>query len=107
MPSWLAIGVSSGPKMISAGAPSRTAPKTIIISTESSRNIRLPYWCAKAIIVAETCCGICSMVSANDRLVAAATMKRMPPAIDAERTKSSASARTLSSRNARLPTTSA
>ena len=39
--------------------------------------------------IAETSCGICSMVSANDRLDAAATMNRMLPAIDAERTKSS------------------
>ena len=41
-PSWEAIGVSSGPKIISAGAPSSTAPKMIMISTDNSTNMVLP-----------------------------------------------------------------
>ena len=67
----------------------------------------LPYWWANATMVVDIICGICSIVSANDRLEADATINRMLPAIDAERTKSCASARKLSSRNTTLPAISA
>ena len=106
-PSCAAIGVSNGPKMMSAGAPSRMAPNTIMISTESITNMVLPHACANSIMNDDRYCGICWIVSANERLDAAATMNRMLPAIEAERTNSRATDDQVSSRKASQPTTSA
>ena len=49
-------------------------------------NACAPYPCPNATSASDRYCGICWMVRAKDTLDAAATMNRMLPAMDAERT---------------------
>ena len=65
MPSCTATGTSSGPKMISAAAPSSTAPMTIRMAIDSSRNSQAPLLPETAIIASASRCGTCCKVSMN------------------------------------------
>ena len=106
-PSLIAIGVSSGPNRIMAGAPSRIMPNTIMTTEAITTNAVAPYCAPNCVIVSDMRFGMRSMVSAYPSPDAAATMNRMLPVIDAACTKRRTTIFQVSSRKASPPTTNA
>src|SRR6478609_9594232 len=106
-PSCTATGSSSGPKMISAAAPSSTEPITISTAIASRMNSQVPLVLDNPSMKSPTACGTCCKVSVNASDCAAATMNSTSPARVAPWTKLCAADVKLSSRNTTLPTTSA
>ena len=78
MPIWPATGISSGPKMISAAAPSRTEPMTIRMRIDSSRNGEAPHLRQRDHRLRQSM-GNCCNVSTKASDCAAATMNSTSP----------------------------
>src|SRR5882757_9528410 len=106
MPSLTATG-SSGPKMISAAAPSSTEPITISTTIDSSMNSQVPCDPDNDSMKSPTACGTCCSVRMKASDCAAATMNNTSPDRVADCTKLCAAVLKLSSRNTMLPTTMA
>src|ERR1700679_3385142 len=87
MPSLLATGTSSGPKMIKAAAPSSTEPITIRLAIDSSMKSEVPLSCDNPTMNSPTACGTCCNVNTKASDCAAATMNSTRPERPAPWTK--------------------
>src|SRR6201746_159855 len=86
-PSLTATGSNSGPKMISAAAPSSTEPITIKTTIDSSMNSQTPCELDSDSMMSPTACGTCCSVRMNASDCAAATMNSTNPERVADCTK--------------------
>src|SRR3979490_1878685 len=107
MPSLTATGSSSGPKMISAAAPSSTEPITISTAIDSSMNSQVPCVPDSDSIMSPTACGTCCSVRMKASDCAAATMNSTSPDRVAACTKLDVAVCKRGSGNTMLPMTMA